>query len=304
MTTAEIASRGLILRGSVGSTAHGLHLAGTDDRDEMGVAVEPPDRVIGLVEFEQHIHRTAEERLKHNPSADQRAHGRTPPSQPGDLDLTVYSLRKYTRLAANGNPTVQILLFVKPLFINRFGRRLRSNARLFASKEAGARFLGYLSAQGERLLGQRGQMRVTRTELVKRHGYDTKFAMHAVRLGMQGVEYLKTGRLTLPMGEGREYCMSVRLGEVSLAEVVRSIERLEKEICVLTYGQPEVPDKASERRDYSQGKSPLQDHADREHIDRMLVGVYTEAWRELWGLARAKAGACEVSERSSRRRGR
>jgi hypothetical protein len=282
VTTAEIAARGVILRGAVGSTAHGLHLAGTDDRDEMGIAVEPPERVIGLTEFEQHIHRTAEERLRHNPSADQRAHGRTPPSQAGDLDLTVYSLRKYTRLAANGNPTVQILLFVKPLFMNRFGRRLRRNAQLFASKEAGARFLGYLGAQRERLLGQRGQMRVTRTELIKRHGYDTKFAMHAVRLGFQGVEYLQTGRLTLPMDAGRDYCMAVRLGQVRLPDVIKTIERLEREICVLTYGQDSVPETAPARRDFSTGTSPLQDHADRARIDQLLVGIYTEAWKELW----------------------
>jgi hypothetical protein len=282
VTTGEIAARGLILRGSVGSTAHGLHLAGTDDRDEMGIAVEPPDRVIGLTDFEQHIHRTAEERLRHNPSADQRAHGRTPPSKAGDLDLTVYSLRKYTRLAANGNPTVQILLFVKPLFMNRFGRRLRRNAHLFASKEAGARFLGYLQAQRERLLGQRGQMRVTRTELIKKHGYDTKFAMHAVRLGFQGVEYLNTGRLTLPMADGREFCMAVRLGKVRLPDVIRNIERLEKDICVLTYGQETVPETTPARRDFSQGTSRLQDYADRERIDRLLVSIYTEAWKELW----------------------
>jgi len=282
VTTAEIAARGLILRGSVGSTAHGLHLAGTDDRDEMGIAVEPPDRVIGLTDFEQHIHRTAEERLRHNPSADQRSHGRTPPSQAGDLDLTVYSLRKYTRLAANGNPTVQILLFVKPLFANRFGRRLRRNAHLFASKEAGGRFLGYLRAQRERLLGQRGQMRVTRTELIKRYGYDTKFAMHAVRLGFQGVEYMKTGRLTLPMDAGRDYCMSVRLGQVRLPDVIGTIERLEREICVLTYGQSTMPDTAPGRHDFSRGKSRLQDHADRARIDRLLVEIYTEAWKELW----------------------
>ena len=283
VTTAEIAARGLILRGSVGSTAHGLHLAGTDDRDEMGIAVEPPEHVIGLTEFEQHIHRTAEERLKHNPLADQRRHGRTPPSQAGDLDLTVSRLRKYTRLAANGNPTVQILLFVKPLFMNRFGRRLRQNARLFASKEAGARFLGYLQAQRERLLGQRGQMRVTRTELIKRHGYDTKFAMHAVRLGFQGVEYLKTGRLTLPMGSGREYCMDVRLGKVRLPDVIRTIEKLEREICMLTYGEDAVPETAPARRDFSHGTSRLKDHADRTRIDRLLVEIYTEAWKELWG---------------------
>ena len=125
-------------------------------------------------------------------------------------------------------------------------------------------------------------MRVTRTELIKRHGYDTKFAMHAVRLGFQGVEYLKTGRLTLPMDEGREYCMTVRLGQVRLSDVIRTIERLEREICLLTYGQEAVPETAPARRDFSQGKSLLQDHADRGRIDRLLVDVYREAWKELW----------------------
>ena len=281
--TAEIAERGLILRGTVGSTAHGLHLAGTDDRDEMGVAVEPPDRVIGLTAFEQHIHRTAEERLKHHPAADQRAHGRTPPSQAGDLDLTVYSLRKYAKLAASGNPTVQILLFVEPLFVNRWGARLRENAHLFASKEAGARFLGYLQAQRERLLGQRGQMRVTRTELIERHGYDTKFAMHAVRLGYQGIEYLETGRLTLPMAEGREYCMAVRLGEVPLAEVVKVLKELEAKICVLTYGAETVPESATGRRDFSKGTSTLPERSDRLRLDQLLVDIYKDAWKDLWG---------------------
>jgi hypothetical protein len=246
-------------------------------------AVEPPDRVIGLTGFEQHIHRTAEERLRHNPTADQRAHGRTPPSQAGDLDLTVYSLRKYAKLAANGNPTVQILLFVNPLFVNRWGARLRDNTHLFASKEAGGRFLGYLQAQRERLLGQRGQMRVTRTELIERHGYDTKFAMHAVRLGYQGIEYLESGRLTLPMRGGRDYCMSVRLGQVPLPAVIGVLEDLERKICVLTYGRETVPESATGRRDYSRGTSRLPERADRQVLDQLLVEIYTEAWKELWG---------------------
>ena len=198
----------------------------------------------------------------------------------------MYSLRKYAKLAANGNPTVQILLFVEPLFINRWGKRLRDNAHLFASKEAGGRFLGYLQAQRERLLGQRGQMRVTRTELIKRHGYDTKFAMHAVRLGYQGIEYLETGRLTLPMNAGREYCMAVRLGQVPLAEVIGVLEDLETKICVLTYGQETVPDTATGRRDYSTGTSTLPARADRQRLDELLVEIYTEAWSELWGSSR------------------
>jgi hypothetical protein len=278
----QIAERGLILRGTVGSTAHGLHLGGQDDRDEMGIAVEPPMRLIGLVPFEQHIHRTAEERARHDATADQRRSGRTPRSQPGDLDLVVYSLRKYVRLAANGNPTVQILLFVDPLHSTLWGDRLRAEADMFASREAGARFLGYLRAQRERLLGLRGQMRVTRTELIEAHGYDTKFAMHALRLGYQGIEYLRTGRLSLPMTTGRQHCMDVRLGRLPLAEVVRSIEELEVEICQLTYGNALLPDTPTGRRDYSAGRSPLPLRADWERIDRFLVDVYTEVWEELW----------------------
>jgi len=278
----EIATRGMILRGTVGSTAHGLHLAGTDDRDEMAVAIEPPSRLIGLRPFEHHIHRTAEERTRHDPDADQRRHGRTPRSRPGDLDLVVYSLRKYVRLAANGNPTVQILLFVEPLRSTRWGDRLRARADLFASREAGARFLGYLQAQRERLLGQRGQMRVTRTELIEAHGYDTKFAMHALRLGYQGVEYLRTGRLTLPMTTGREHCLDVRLGRLPLSEVIRSIEALETELCLLTYGTDRVPDSSSGRHDRSGGRSPLPPTADWAGIDDLLVETYTEAWEELW----------------------
>jgi hypothetical protein len=280
----EITDRGLILRGTVGSTAHGLHLAGTDDRDEMGVAIEPPSRLIGLLPFEQHIHRTAEDRARHDPAADQRRGGRTPRSLPGDLDLVVYSLRKYVRLAANGNPTVQILLFVEPLHSTRWGDRLRAAANMFASREAGARFLGYLMAQRERLLGRRGQMRVTRTELIEAHGYDTKFAMHALRLGYQGVEYLQTGRLTLPMSTGREHCMDVRLGRLPLAEVVRSIEELETELSLLTYGTAQLPDTSSGRRDYSRGRSPLPLRADWSRIDTFLVEAYTEAWEEIWSL--------------------
>ncbi len=260
----DIVRRGLILRGTVGSTAHGLHLDGTDDRDEMGVAIEPPSRLIGLVPFEHHIYRTAEQRAGHDATADQRRRRRTPRSRPGDLDLVVYSLRKYARLAANGNPTVQILLFVEPLRSTPWGDRLRAEADMFASREAGARFLGYLQAQRERLLGQRGQMRVTRTELIEAHGYDTKFAMH---LGYQGMEYLRTGRLTLPMTTGREHCVDVRLGGVPLAEVIRSIEELETELCLLTYGTAHVPESAAGRRDHLAGRSPLPPSPDRERID-------------------------------------
>ena len=93
----RVAEGGCILRSVVGSTVHGLSNPGTDDRDEMGVCVEPPEYVIGLRRFDHWVFRTQAEGV---------------PSGPGDLDLTIYGLRKYCRLAAKGSPTVLLLLFV------------------------------------------------------------------------------------------------------------------------------------------------------------------------------------------------
>jgi uncharacterized protein len=102
----------------------------------MGVCIEPPEFVIGLSKFEQWIFRTAEDRVRFDPAADQRRRGRTPPSQAGDLDLVVYSHRKYARLAAAGNPTVLLLLYAEPLSATDAGRELQRSADLFASREA------------------------------------------------------------------------------------------------------------------------------------------------------------------------
>ena len=49
---ADVAARAgrarVILRATVGSTVHGLHHGGQDDRDEMAVFVEPPEYRLGL----------------------------------------------------------------------------------------------------------------------------------------------------------------------------------------------------------------------------------------------------------------
>lgn len=250
-----------ILRSVVGSTAHGLALEGTDDSDEMGICIEPIELVVGLSHFEQSIYRTAEERQRHDPEADQRYRGATPPSQHGDLDLVVYSLRKYAGLAAAGNPSILTLLFAAPARLTPWGGELLKQREMFASRQAGGRFLGYLQAQRERLLGVRGQMRVNRQELIEEFGYDTKFAMHALRLGWQGIEYLGHGRITLPMPEPqRDMLMEVRRGVWPLKEVIAEIEYLEGVLKELL------------------DKSPLPKQPDRKAIDKFLSNAYLETW--------------------------
>src|SRR5215469_15499512 len=45
-----IAKAGMILRAQVGSGVHGTAIAGQDDRDEMGICLEPPQFVTGLAQ--------------------------------------------------------------------------------------------------------------------------------------------------------------------------------------------------------------------------------------------------------------
>jgi len=247
-----------ILRGVVGSTAHGLHTDdGVDDRDEVGVCIEPLAALMGVSEFEQFIYRTAAERTgKHDA-----------PSRAGDLDLTVYSLRKWTRLALHGNPTVLLLLFLPPELCPvrlSIGGGLQELAPHFVSREAGQRFLGYLTAQKQRLLGERGgDHGIRRPELIEKYGYDTKYAMHMVRLGIQGVEFLTTGRLTLPMAEPeRSWIRSIRVGQVTQQEVLSRCGELEREL-----------------KDLIDGPGPLPRKADAETVWAHVRRLYLEWWK-------------------------
>lgn len=177
----------MILRVQVGSGVHGTAVSGQDDRDEMGICLEPPEFVTGLarvprgidgegeVEFEQYQRHTVWD----------EAGGLANRSGAGDLDVVIYSARKWCRLALAGNPTVLLALFVpdeEVVFRNQVGAELVDNAHRFVSKLAAARFLGYLQSQRSPMLGESGA-HTNRPELVAVHGYDTKFAMHALRLG-------------------------------------------------------------------------------------------------------------------------
>jgi len=242
----------MILRVQVGSGVHGTAVSGQDDRDEMGVCLEPSQFVTGLarvpsgtggggpsVPFEQYERHTAWD----------RPGGLVNQSGAGDLDVVIYSARKWARLALAGNPTVLLVLFVpdeEVVFRSQAGAELAANAHRFVSRLAAGRFLGYLRAQKAAMTGQAGA-HTNRPQLVAVHGYDTKYAMHALRLGLQGIELLTTGRITLPVPEpDRAYLRSVRLGQRPLAEVLDAVTGAETRLIQLrdTPGIPGQPDRA------------------------------------------------------------
>jgi predicted nucleotidyltransferase len=250
-----MAEKNTILRVPAGSNLHGLHLPGKDDRDEVGICMETIEAFAGFAPFEQYIYRTAAEREgKHDA-----------PSQPGDLDLTIFSLRKFLRLAMQGNPQILQCLFVPlPLCISRnpLGQALQEDiAPLIVSRQAGARYLGYLEAQRQRLMGERGQKKVNRPELEEKYGFDTKYAMHILRLGFQGVELMSTGKLTLPMPEkDRAFTYATRLGEVPLQDVLTKAGELEREIKDLSLS------------------GPLMESPAREDVENWMITRYWHWW--------------------------
>lgn len=245
-----IAEHGTILRVQVGSGVHGTAISGQDDRDEMGVCLEPREYVTGVsqvpsrgseepasIPFDQYEYHSAWERCG----------GLANRSGAGDLDVIIYGARKWVRLALGGNPTVLLPLFVPDdeiVVATDAGHELRANAHRIASRRAAERFLGYMVSQRRAMTGESGA-NTNRPELVEEFGYDCKFAMHALRLGVQGKEYLRTGRITLPIPEPDLMALrEVRRGQWELPAVLEWAERLEAELRVLgeTSPLPEQPD--------------------------------------------------------------
>lgn len=142
----------------------------------------------------------------------------------------MYSARKWASLALAGNPTVLLLLFVpdaEVVFRNQAGAALVDNAHRFVSTLAAERFLGYLRSQRAAMTGESGA-HTNRPELVALYGYDTKFAMHALRLGLQVHELLTRGVISLPIPEPHlSYLRAVRRGEVDLVDVLAALADLE-----------------------------------------------------------------------------
>lgn len=231
---------------------HGTAIGGQDDRDEMGICLKPPQYVTGTarvpagvasdagtVEFEQY---------QRHPVWD-RPGGLANRSGAGDLDVVVDSARKWARLALGGNPTVLLLLFVPAeeiVFRAPAAEELAANAYRFVSRSAADWFLGYPRSQRAGMTRE-ATARTNRAELVAEHGYDTKYTMHALRLGVQGVEFLSTGRISLPVPEpDRSYLRAVRRGKVPLREAVAAVEAAEARLLDLREHAtvPEQPDRA------------------------------------------------------------
>jgi uncharacterized protein len=229
-----------------GSELHGAKVGATDDTDLYGVYIEPAEQALGLNPREHYVWSTA---------GNERRNG------PEDVDVTLYSLRKWAGMAAKGNATALHFLFA-PLreVAPASWKKIQAESEIFLSRNSARQFLGFAGSQLKRLTGEKGRgKKGQRPEYIGKYGYDTKAAMHALRLLYECLELMVHCRITLPRPE-KELLIEVRSGNWTFERVLRQAQSLFAEV------------------EHAVSTSPLPERVDRAAISRLVARVHLEFW--------------------------
>jgi len=238
-------SKDLIMAYIGGSQAHGAKVAGTDDIDWYGVFVESPEKALGVDRLEHFVTTTG---------------GKPGGNGPGDVDICLYTLRKWAGLAAKGNPSSLHFLFAPLEFNHILWAYIQIRSDKFLSRGHVRPFLGFADDQMKRLFGEKGQKNIHRAAIEEKYGYDTKYAMHVIRLYGEAKELMETGRITLPR-PNKDELIAIREGKYKLSEIRTMGRDLEADAL-----------RASD-------SSPLPARIDRDEISKIVAYVYREFWK-------------------------
>lgn len=221
----KITPPGCVVMAYRGSIAHGMYTGGDnnsiDDIDLMGIYIETRDFYQGL-DFKS---------LGYG--------GRKSDSQEywvDKYDIVNYELRKLFALLLKGNPNVLTLLYLDPkhvLFHDPVWDKLLENKDIFLSKKAFYAFGGYAKEQLRKMFSgaHQGYMGDKRRRLVEQFGYDTKNAAHLIRLLRMGVEYLKSGHLTVNRENiDADELLAIKRGEWDVVDIEAEAQKWENEL--------------------------------------------------------------------------
>ncbi|GAA2269578.1 nucleotidyltransferase domain-containing protein [Streptomyces atrovirens] len=178
----------------MGSRAFGLATEGSDT-DRRGVFLAPTPLFWRFEKPPTHVEGPAEEQFS-------------------------WELERFCELALRANPNILECLH-SPLveYADATGRELLSLRGAFLSREVHETFTRYAHGQRRKLEAD-----------VRAHGAPRwKHAMHLLRLLISARDLLRTGTLTIDVGEERESLLAVKRGEVSWSEVESRMTRLAEE---------------------------------------------------------------------------
>lgn len=195
-----------------GSHQHGARLPGKADLDVCGIYVPNADKTLGI-DIEEHF--VSSTGVKHEKNTSE------------DTDFALYSLRRWAYLAAKGNPTVLSYLFMPPGESGVWREMIVPYRDIFLASAHTQAFLGYAGNQLKRLQGKLGAGKHGQRDDIQ--GYDTKAAMHMIRMMHECLELLTTGKMTFPRPEV-DLLMEIRTGGWGQARVESYFFALQDEV--------------------------------------------------------------------------
>jgi predicted nucleotidyltransferase len=157
-----------------------------------------------------------------------------------------WEIERFCSLALRANPNLLECLH-SPLVehADEVGRELLDLREAFLSRQADSTFRGYAAQQLGKLEGD-----------IRTHGEPRwKHAMHLLRLLLSCRDLLRTGRLTIDVGEQREPLLAVRRGERTWDEVRAWMRTLHEEV------------------DAAAARSPLPAEPHRARVEDFLIRV-------------------------------
>ena len=165
-----------------------------------------------------------------------------------EYDLTIYNIVHYLGLVKDNNPNMVDSLFspreciLQSTDISQYIREVR---RDFLHKGAYHKFLGFLKSQQHKALSKDPEPGSKRAELREKHGYDSKYYYHCIRLAREGIQILSTGDLDLYAA--KEECKAVKNGELTEEQIKSRIAELEVEL-FKAYSNSKLPDRPDEAK--------------------------------------------------------
>lgn len=190
-----------------GSTLYGLDIHNDNnledsDLDIFGVAVPELEYYFGLKNFYSRGTYT---------------------SKSEDGDFLVYEIKKYISLLISCNPSVISTLFASKesiLVKSNFIDPLLRNREIFLTQKARNSFLGYAIDQLNKMSKDNdeistGRMGEKRKLVFEKFGYDTKNAMHCIRLLSMGIEILSGKGVIVKRTEDRDFLLDIKRGKYS-----------------------------------------------------------------------------------------
>jgi uncharacterized protein len=145
-----------------------------------------------------------------------------------EYDVSIYSIVKYFHLLMENNPNMADSLWTYDEDVitqTKISKMLRDNRKIFLHRGAYYKYSGYAHAQLHKIKNKNGHLNEKRGASIEKYGYDTKYAMHCLRLMNEVEQILSTGDFDLK--RDAKYLLEVRNGKYTLSQLEAEFNRLD-----------------------------------------------------------------------------